>query len=155
MTDKNRELSLASDAQSATIGPTSEGSLAVFIDGWETGDIESVSGVGFDIEAITSSDEHNIIDKPGRFKARDLILTRRFKKDDVLNLWIGQLKSGHPVKRSGWIKLFGSNGEEALRIDIRDAWPKSWSGPQLAKDMQGGTVLSETITLSVADIEIQ
>ncbi|MCB0418588.1 MAG: phage tail protein [Bdellovibrionaceae bacterium] len=130
-------------------------SFKVSIDGmnWET--FETVSGIGVDLEDISfQSDKKMMLNRPGRYNARDITLIRRFKKDRELYDWIKKIKDGKNERKSGSVILFDDEDTEVVRFNFFGAWPKSWSGPLLSKDRSGNDILKEEITLSVQDVEL-
>ncbi len=130
-------------------------SFKVTIDGtnWQT--YESVSGVGVDLEDISfQSDKNQMLNRPGRFNARDIRLVRRFKKDKELYNWVKEIKGGKQTRKSGSIILMDDANKEVVRFNFFEAWPKSWSGPSLSKDRAGNDILKEEVVLSVQDVEM-
>ena len=130
-------------------------SFKVTVDGhnWQT--YESVTGIGLDFEDIQfQSDKNQMLNRPGRFNARDLHLSRRFKKDKELYNWVKEIKGGKQTRKSGSVILLDDMEKEVARFNFFGAWPKSWSGPQLSKDRGGNDIVKEEITLSVQDIEM-
>lgn len=130
-------------------------SFKVTIDGHNWSNYESVSGIGIDIEDISyQGDKNHLLNKPGRFNARDLVLSRRFKKDKELYAWMKDIKAGKPNRKSGSVILMDDADKEVVRFNFTEAWPKSWSGPTLSKDRSGNDILKEEIVLSVRDVEM-
>lgn len=130
-------------------------SFSVNIDGmnWEV--FEQVSGVGVDMEDIAfQSDKKMILNRPGRFNARDITLVRRFKKDKELYNWMKEIKEGKNTRKDGSVILYDDESNEVVRFNFFKAWPKSWSGPTLSKDRSGNDILREEIVLSVQDVEM-
>lgn len=127
----------------------------VTIDGanWQT--FDSVSGIGIDMEDIAfQSDKNQMLNRPGRFNARDLRLVRRFKNDKELYNWMKEIKSGKQTRKSGSVILVDDEEKEVVRFNFFGAWPKSWSGPVLSKDRTGNDILKEEVVLSVQDVEM-
>lgn len=130
-------------------------SFKVTIDGTNWSTYESVSGVGVDMEDISfQSDKNQMLNRPGRFNARDIHLTRRFKKDKELYGWVKEIKAGKQTRKSGSIILLDDEDKEVARFNFFGAWPKSWSGPALSKDRGGNDILREEIVLSIQDVEM-
>lgn len=120
---------------------------------WQT--YEAVSGIGLDMEDIPfQTDRNQMNNRPGRCNARDLMLTRRFKKDKEIYNWVKQVKDGKTERKSGSIILLDDQGKEVVRFNFFGAWPKSWSGPTLSKDHAGNDILLESVVLSLADLEM-
>ena len=127
--------------------------FTVRISGMNWNTFESVSGIGVDIEDIAfQSDKNQLTNRPGRFNARDIRLTRRFKKDRELYDWMKAIKDGKQERKSGSVVLTDDEGNKVLSLDFDRAWPKSWSGPKLSKDQGGNDILKEEIVLSVGDL---
>ncbi len=130
-------------------------SFKVAIDGMNWERFETVSGIGIDLEDIAfQSDKRGMMNRPGRFNARDLSLVRPFKKDRQLYDWLKKIKEGKNERKSGSVILFDDEEKEVVRFNFFGAWPKSWSGPILSKDNSGNSLLREEITLSVQDVEL-
>jgi len=130
-------------------------SFKVTIDGTNWSIYEDVRGLGVDIEDIAYQSEKNqMLNRPGRFNARDIHLTRRFKKDKELYNWVKDIKAGKQTRKSGSITLHDDEDKEVARFNFFGAWPKSWSGPTLSKNSSGNDILSENIVLSVQDLEM-
>jgi len=130
-------------------------SFRVSLDGssWET--YEAVSGIGIDIEDIAhQTEKKSIRNRPGRVNARDVTLVRRFKNDRELYDWIKIIKSGKAERKSGSIIMLDDADKEVVRFNFFNAWPKSWSGPTLSKDVSGNDTLTEAVVLSIEDIEL-
>ncbi|MCB0359929.1 MAG: phage tail protein, partial [Bdellovibrionales bacterium] len=94
-------------------------SFKVSIDGmnWET--FETVSGIGVDLEDISfQSDKKMMLNRPGRYNARDITLIRRFKKDRELYDWIKKIKDGKNERKSGSVILFDDEDTEVVRFNF-------------------------------------
>lgn len=130
-------------------------SFKVSIDGMNWTNYESVGGLGIDLEDIAFQGEKNqILNRPGRFTARDISLVRRYKKDKELYAWMKDIKAGKQTRKSGSVILLDDEEKEVARFNFFGAWPKAWSGPTLSKDMSGNDTLKEEIVLSIADLEM-
>ncbi len=134
----------------------SASSFKVSLDGVNWDVFDSVSGLGIHFEDIVFQSEKNqLLNRPGRFNASDITLTRRFKKDDQFFAWIKELKAGKQSRKSGSVILYDDESQEVCRFDFERAWPKSWSAPTLAKGPHGNDVLKEEIVLSVEDLTMK
>jgi phage tail-like protein len=129
----------------------------VSIDGHKWDVFDSVSGLGIDFEDISFSDSRNAtLNRPGRCNARDITLTRRFKKDTELFNWIKELKQGKQTRKSGSVTLKDDEGKAVITFEFYNAWPKSWSAPPLSKGNRAGNDIAvEQIVLSVTDVEMK
>ena len=130
-------------------------SFTVSIDGLNWNTFESVNGLGVDVEDIAYQSEKNqMLNRPGRFNARDIHLVRRFKNDEALYRWLAEIKAGKQSRKSGSVILKDDEDHEVARFNFFGSWPKSWSGPHLTKDKNGNDLLKEEIVLSVQDLEM-
>lgn len=131
-------------------------SFKVSIDGHQWDVFESVAGLGVDFEDIPySGDKNTTLNRPGRCSARDITLTRRFKKDPELYKWIKEIKEGKQTRKSGSIILTDDEGKEVCRFNFFGAWTKSWTAPALSKaNHNANDITLETIVLSVQDVEL-
>ncbi len=135
----------------------SASSFKVSIDGISDAEkFESVTGIGCHVEDIPFQGEENkgIENRPGRFSAFDISLSRRFKGDKGLYNWLNEVKQGKRTPKSGSIIVMDDEDKEVLRFNFFGAWPKSWLAPSLSKDATGNDVLLETVVLSVKDVEM-
>lgn len=130
-------------------------SFKVSIDGLNWTSYEHVGGLGVDVEDVGyQGDKNQILNRPGRYTARDITLTRRYKKDKELYAWVKDIKAGKQTRKSGSVILMDDEEKEVARFNFFGAWPKSWSGPTLSKEMSGNDTLKEEIVLSIADLEM-
>jgi len=130
-------------------------SFKVTLDGIADSPYESVAGIGIDIEDLPFQEGNNQIkNKSGRYTARDITISRRFKKDKALADWVKQTKQGKMTRKSGSVILLNDDNSQVARFNFFEAWPKSWSGPTLSKDRAGNETLMESVVLSVADVEL-
>jgi phage tail-like protein len=133
----------------------SSSNFKVKIEGMNWDTFESVSGVGVDVEDIPfQTDKNSIENRPGRSNARDIILTRRFKKDKELYSWMKDVQNGKINRKSGSVALLDDEGKEIVRFNFENSWPKSWTPPTLSKAIGGNDTPMETIVLSVGHVEM-
>ena len=132
-------------------------SFKVSIDGISDAEkFETVSGIGCLVEDIPfqAEEDKGIENRPGRYNAYDISLSRRFKGDKGLYNWFDEVKKGKRTPKSGSIILMDDEDKEVLRFNFFGSWPKSWLAPSLSKDASGNDVLLETVVLSVKDVEM-
>lgn len=130
-------------------------SFKVTIQGLQGDQYESVSGYGIDFEDVAYTGEKNSMsNKPGRKNARDIVLTRHFRKDKELYSWVKEIGEGKITLKSGSILCQDRAGGTIAKFEFFDAWPKSWSGPTLSKQASGNGAALETIVLSVGDLRM-
>lgn len=131
-------------------------SFKVTIEGMKWENFDAVTGLGIDMEDIAFQGPSNnqMLNRPGRFNARDITLVRNFKKDKELFNWMKEIKGGKQTRKNGSVILLDDESKQVLRFNFFGAWPKAWSGPTLSKDRNGNSILNEEITLSVSDVEM-
>jgi phage tail-like protein len=119
-------------------------------------DYETVSGIGIDFEdiAIQQGDKNQMLNRPGRYNANDIVLTRRLKKDRELFQLVKVLKDGDTKRKNGSIILKDLDGKEVLRYNFFGAWCKSWRVPALSKGQNAADVLLEEVVMSVNEVEM-
>jgi phage tail-like protein len=134
---------------------TNVSDFLVNIEGFQDNHWESVAGMGISIEDIPLHEKKNQMEnKPGRFNAKDITLTRRFGKDKDVIKWVNALKSGKVERKSGSIILRDAQEQEVFRYNFYDAWVKEYEGPDLSKGTHDNTLLTERVVLSVGDLEL-
>lgn len=131
-------------------------SFKVSIEGLQSQSFDTVAGMGVTFEDITQQAEkgNGMENRPGRFNANDITLTRRFKKDKELYNWVKDLKSGKPTRKSGSIIILDDEDKEVFRYNFTGSWIKAWHAPSLSKERHGNNLLTETVVLSVQNIEM-
>jgi phage tail-like protein len=131
-------------------------SFTVTIDGVGSGPFDSASGLGVDFQDIACDQEKNhLLNRPGRFNARDIHLVRRFGKDPDLRKWLVQIKYGEPTKKSGSVIVLDDESKEIMRFNFFGASIKEWSGPTPRRGANGKQALDEKLVLRVEDVEIR
>ena len=129
----------------------------VKIDNINSGTFTRVSGIGMDIEDVAAKDDRgmSVVNTPGSSNARDITLVRRFSGDKSLYSWLEEVKNkgNQAKKRTGSIRLLNNEQKQVAQFDFDGAWIKSWVGPELSKDAQGNSILTETAVLSVGDVK--
>lgn len=75
----------------------------------------------------------------------NIILKRGITDSDVLWKWHQDVVSGKIERRSGYIVLLDSEGNETWRWNFVDAYPAKWTGPDLRAE--SSTVAFESIEL--------
>lgn len=131
-------------------------SFKVTIEGMTSSNFDLVSGMGLTFEDVKQQAEKGIsmVNRPGRYHARDITLRRRLKKDKEMANWVKILKGGKQDRRAGSIIILDDEDKEVARYNFTGAWPKDWFNSDLTKDGKGNSILSETIVLSVQDLEM-
>lgn len=126
----------------------------VEIDGIAAGAFSEVSGLESTVEVIeyrNGSDDITVRKLPGLKKHANIVLKRGFTNDHSLWDWYKATLDGRVERRSMMITVLNEAREPALRFAVRNAWPCSWSGPDL--DAGKSTVAIETLEICHEGIE--
>lgn len=136
---------------------TSVATFEVTIDNVKESNFIRVSGLGLDIQDMGTHTKPGQPSThiPGQSTARDVTLVRLFTGDKSLYEWLTEVKQkGEKVKRrTGSVRMLDTEQKAVATFDLEECWLKSWSGPELQKDMLSAGLLTETIVLSVADVK--
>lgn len=71
---------------------------------------------------------------PKRFEYPDIVLERGLTDSSELLEWIQEVRDGTVRRRSGRIVLLDAAGAESWGWEFLDAYPVTWSGPELDAD---------------------
>ncbi len=126
-------------------------SFKVTFDGMNWLEFDSVSGLRIDFEDLAYHCEKNETqNRPGKVKANDICLKRKFGKDKELYEWMRDIKNGTPTRKDGSVILLDDEGKVVGMFNFYGAWPKSWSIPIL----RAGEEVTEEFVISVSKVEI-
>ncbi|RZN35496.1 MAG: phage tail protein [Methanophagales archaeon ANME-1-THS] len=121
----------------------------VEIQGLIVGGFSEVSGLQAEteIEEIREGGVNEYVHKlPKITKYPTITLKRGLTDSDVLWRWHQEVVSGKITRKSGFIILLDSEGNETWRWHFIDAYPVKWTGPDLKADST--TVAVETLELA-------
>lgn len=129
--------------------PYQSSRFLVEIDGLIVGGFSEISG----LQAETELDEikeggvnDHIHKLPKATRYSNITLKRGITVSDALWRWHQEVIDGRIVRRSIYIVLLGSEGEERWRWHFLDAFPVKWNGPDLKAD--GNAVALESLELA-------
>jgi phage tail-like protein len=88
---------------------------------------------------------------PGEAKFSNIVLKRGMTSDLSLWNWMRETLEGQVSRKSISIILLNDAGEEVMRLNFKDAWPK-WSGPNL--NGETSEVAIETVEIAHEGLSI-
>ncbi len=96
----------------------------------------AISGGGFKVEKrdVTHGDNRHKVHMPGAIEYENVTLSRGMTKNKDLLKWIQKVVNGEDDRRSGSIIMLNGKTEEVRRFNFFEAYPCSWSGPELSAD---------------------
>lgn len=121
----------------------------VEIDGLVVGGFSEVSGLQAEtqVEEYREGGVNDFVHRlPKETRYPSLTLKRGITDSDVLWKWHQDVVNGKVTRKSGYIVLLDSEGNEKWRWNFIDAYPVKWVGPDFKAD--SGTVAFETIELA-------
>lgn len=126
----------------------------VEIDGVNAGRFKRVTGLGGDIDVVEyqDGDDTTVRKRPGLARFRDVRLEKGYVASTDLIDWWELARRGDYTRKNMSIILNDNAGDEILRWNLFECWPKSWElGP-----LEGGAdeVLFESVTVVVEWIEM-
>lgn len=131
-------------------------SFRVEIDGITRAGFKDCSGLEASQEAGTyreGTDRGLTMRKiPGLISYSDITLSRGVTSDSELWSWRLNVMSGSMDRRNMSIVLMNDKGEDAIRWNVRNAWPTKWTGPSL--DATSDEVAIETLELTHEGFEV-
>ena len=89
---------------------------------------------------------------PGMITYGDITLSRGVTTDSELWTWRRTIMGGVPDRRNLSIVLMNEQGEDAIRWNVRHAWPTKWTGPSL--DATSDEVAIESLELTHEGFEV-
>jgi phage tail-like protein len=120
----------------------------VEIEGLVVGGFSEVSGLQAEtqVEEYREGGVNDFIHRlPKETRYPNLVLKRGITDSEVLWKWHQDVVNGKVIRKSGYIILLDSEGNEKWRWSFIDAYPAKWVGPDLKAD--SSTVAFETIEL--------
>jgi len=109
----------------------------------------TISGGGLKIEQrdATHGDNRHKVDMPGAITYENVTLSRGVTDNKDLLKWIQKIVNGEDDRRSGSIIMLDAGASEARRFNFYDAYPCSWSGPELSAE--SSAVAIEKVELAI------
>jgi phage tail-like protein len=129
-------------------GPYLSFRFLVEIEGLVVGGFSEVSGLQAEtqVEEYREGGVNDFIHRlPKETRYQNITLKRGITDSDALWKWHQNVVNGRVVRKSGYIILLDSEGNETWRWSFIDAYPTKWVGPDLKGD--SSTVAFETIEL--------
>jgi len=96
----------------------------------------AISGGGLKVEKrdVTHGDNRHKVHMPGSIEYENVTLSRGMTSNKDLLKWVQKIVDGEEDRRSGSIIMLDAGAEESRRFNFFDAYPCSWSGPELSAD---------------------
>ncbi|MDP6443333.1 MAG: phage tail protein [Pirellulaceae bacterium] len=137
----------ARDAFAQEAGVVQIARYRVSIKGIDPFVVDSISGIGYDVEGAAKGQP-----LPFRSKIREIKMTRQFNENTSLHRWLQLTKSGQIDPKDGEISLETKGGKSLVRFKLRAAWCTSWV--IRVPDLSERGLVRETITLKVQDFAL-
>jgi phage tail-like protein len=121
----------------------------VEIQGLIVGGFSEVSGLQAetDVETIEEGGVNDYVHKfPKKTKYPNIVLKKGITDSDALWNWHQDVVNGKKSRKSGFIILLDTEGNEKWRWHFVDAYPVKWSGPDLKAD--SNTIAVESLELA-------
>ena len=113
----------------------------------------ALPSVEWDVEEVKEGGLNSYIHQlPGRRKSAKITLKNGVGVNKILLLWVTQNLSGNFSRRKVTITLLNSLFMPMMVLDIANAYPIKWSGPQLKTD--DNTVAIQTLELACGEITV-
>ena len=136
------------------VDPIGSYNFLVEIDGITRGAFQSVSGFDSSIDVIEHREggENTTTRKlPGLTKFADIVLKWGITDDRELYEWHRDAVQGNLHRRNGSIVGLDRRGNEVLRWNFFNAWPRKYDGPDF--NAEGNDVAIETLELAHEGLE--
>ena len=103
------------------------------IDGVSIGGVHTIEGLSHEHEVVEyhDGDEGVTRFRPGRQKPGTIKITRDFSATKEFFTWRKSVVDGKVDRKSISIVLLNDAGEEAMRYNLYECWPKAYHGPSL------------------------
>jgi phage tail-like protein len=121
----------------------------VEIQGLIVGGFSEVSGLQAEteVEIIEEGGVNDYVHKlPKKTKYSNIVLKKGITESDVLWKWYQDVVNGKISRKSGYIILLDSEGNEKWRWNFIEAYPVKWVGPELKAD--SSTVAVESLEIA-------
>ena len=135
--------------------PYSAFSFRVEIEGITAAAFSECSGLVSDIDVVeyrSGSESGSARKLPGPRKFANIVLKRGFTTDRQLWDWHKTVLDGKVQRKAGSIVLLDDSGQEVLRWNFRQGWPKKYEGPTL--DAKSSEVAIETLEITHEGFEL-
>lgn len=137
------------------VDPYSVLNFRLEIDGLNAAAFSECSGLSSEVEVIEyrSGGETGSARKlPGLRKFANIVLKRGITKDRELWDWYKTVLDGNVHRRAGSIVLLDDAGNDVLRWQFRQGWPRKYEGPAL--NASSNEVAIETLEIAHEGLEL-
>jgi phage tail-like protein len=135
--------------------------FGVQLGGYMVESVQEVSGLTVDqnvteVPGLSNDGKPFIKKQPGASKPGEVIITRGLDRSSAFSQWINQtLLQGNvqSARQNLTIEVMDTTGATVRRIQLMNAWPYKWEGP----DLKAGDTASATekVTVTFEDISIE
>jgi phage tail-like protein len=107
--------------------------FTIEIDGVAIGGVHTIEGLEHEHEVVEyhDGDEGVTRFRPGRQKPGTIKITRDFSATKEFYSWRKSVLDGKVDRKSISVVLLNDAGEEAMRYNLYECWPKKYHGPAL------------------------
>ena len=143
----------------ANSGPKSQGdfqqasSFSVELDGVTVGGIVAVDGIGDENEVVPyrHGEENATRTRAGNILMKPITLTREWAANKEFMNWRQNVRDGKTDRRSVSIIFLSDDKTESMRLNLFNAWPSAWFGPELKTTSSAHAV--ERLVLQYEDMK--
>ena len=125
------------------------------IQGITAGAFSECSGLSSEVDVIeyrSGSDPGSARKLPGIRKFANIVLKRGITKNRELWDWYKTVLDGNVQRKAGSIVLLDDAGQEVLRWNFKQGWPRKYEGPTL--NAASSEVAIETIEITHEGLEL-
>jgi phage tail-like protein len=135
------------------VDPYKNFNFRVEIDGIQSAGFSEVTGLSTEVECIEYREGGDITVRKlaGLRKYSNIVLKRGVTKSADLQNWHRNVLNGVTDRRNGSVILLDEEGNEVVRWNFSNAFPRKWEGPHLKGD--GNEVAIESLELCCEGIE--
>jgi len=125
------------------------------IDGVVVGGVNSIEGLEHEHEVVEymDGDDKETRYRPGRQKLGTVKITRDFSATKEFFNWRKTVLDGKVERKSVSIIMLNDAGEEAMRYNLFECWPKKYHGPAL--NSRNSSHATEAIELAFETFEMK
>jgi phage tail-like protein len=135
--------------------PYSALNFRVEIDGITIAAFSECSGLVCETDVIeyrTGGESGSARKLPGLRKFANIVLKRGITTDRQLWNWYKTVLDGNVQRKAGSVVLLDESGQEVLRWNFRQGWPRKYEGPTL--NAQTSEVAIETLEITHEGLEL-
>jgi phage tail-like protein len=135
--------------------PFSSLNFRLEIEGLTAAAFSEVTGLSSEVDVIeyrSGSDPSSARKLPGVRKFSNIVLKRGITKDRELWDWYKTVLDGNVHRKAGSIVLLDDSGQEVLRWNFHQGWPRKYEAPALCA--KGSEVAIETLEITHEGFEL-